>query len=71
MAKTWYNQLSLNTLKLMQVNKAVAGFHLSHLTDEQLITGTMAKLLELYEQGKIKPRIDSCFHFEEVSLKRF
>ncbi|XP_037320013.1 synaptic vesicle membrane protein VAT-1 homolog [Pungitius pungitius] len=67
MAKTWYNQLSLNTLKLMQVNKSVGGFHLGYLTDEELISRTMIKLLELYGQGKIKPRIDSCYHFEEVT----
>uniref|UniRef100_G3NSV9 Vesicle amine transport 1 n=1 Tax=Gasterosteus aculeatus aculeatus TaxID=481459 RepID=G3NSV9_GASAC len=65
-AKTWYNQLSLNTLKLMQANKSVGGFHLGYLTDE-LIGRAMFKLLELYGQGKIKPRIDSCYHFEEVT----
>ncbi|XP_059180610.1 synaptic vesicle membrane protein VAT-1 homolog [Centropristis striata] len=67
MAKTWYNQLSLSALKLMQANKAVCGFHLGYITDEELISRTMFKLLELYGQGKIKPRIDSCFHFEEVT----
>ncbi|XP_026171419.1 synaptic vesicle membrane protein VAT-1 homolog [Mastacembelus armatus] len=67
MAKTWYNQLSLSTLKLMQANKAVSGFHLGNITDEQLITRTMDKLVELYRQGKIKPHIDSSYHFEEVA----
>ncbi|XP_034414182.1 synaptic vesicle membrane protein VAT-1 homolog [Cyclopterus lumpus] len=67
MAKTWYNQLSLTALKLMQANKSVCGFHLGYITDEELIRTTMVKLLELYEQGKIKPRIDSCYHFEEVT----
>ncbi|CAK6956646.1 synaptic vesicle membrane protein VAT-1 homolog [Scomber scombrus] len=67
MAKTWYNQLSLTTLKLMQSNKAVCGFHLGYISDEQLISRTMFTLLELYSQGKIKPRIDSCYHFEEVA----
>ncbi|XP_070783239.1 synaptic vesicle membrane protein VAT-1 homolog [Enoplosus armatus] len=67
MAKTWYNQLSLSTMKLMQANKAICGFHLGYITDEQLVSRTMFKLLELYEQGKIKPRIDSCHHFEEVA----
>ncbi|XP_029383501.1 synaptic vesicle membrane protein VAT-1 homolog [Echeneis naucrates] len=67
MAKTWYNQLSLNMLKLMQANKAVCGFHLGYITDEQLISRAMVTLLELYRQGKIKPRIDSCYHFEEVT----
>lgn len=67
LAKLWYHQLSLSTLKLMQANKAVCGFHLGFLKDEELISQTMAKLMELYSQGKIKPKIDSCFHFEEVA----
>ncbi|KAK5906003.1 hypothetical protein CgunFtcFv8_001906 [Champsocephalus gunnari] len=67
MAKTWYNQLSLSKLKLMQTNKGVCGFHLGYIPDEQLIVRTMGKLLELYSQGKIKPRIDSCYHFEEAT----
>ncbi|XP_054454517.1 synaptic vesicle membrane protein VAT-1 homolog [Anoplopoma fimbria] len=67
MAKTWYNQLSLSTLKLMQSNKAVCGFHLGYIPDEELIGRAMFKLLELYRQGKIKPRIDSSYHFEDVT----
>uniref|UniRef100_A0A3Q3X0E0 Enoyl reductase (ER) domain-containing protein n=1 Tax=Mola mola TaxID=94237 RepID=A0A3Q3X0E0_MOLML len=67
LAKTWYNQLSLSTLKLMQANKAIGGFHLGHIADEQLIRRTMFTLLELYNQGHIKPRIDSRYHFEEVA----
>ncbi|XP_028989129.1 synaptic vesicle membrane protein VAT-1 homolog [Betta splendens] len=67
MAKTWYNQLSLNALKLMQANKAIAGFHLGHVGDEQLLGATMRTLLDLYARGKIKPRIDSRYHFEEVA----
>uniref|UniRef100_A0A3B3BDS8 Vesicle amine transport 1 n=1 Tax=Oryzias melastigma TaxID=30732 RepID=A0A3B3BDS8_ORYME len=67
MAKTWYNQLSLNTMKLMQTNKAISGFHLGYISDEELFERTLISLLELYKQGKIKPRIDSCYHFEEVA----
>lgn len=67
LAKTWYHQLSLTALKLMQSNKTIGGFHLGFLSDEQLIKSTLLKLVELYKQGKIKPRIDSCHHFEEVS----
>uniref|UniRef100_A0A3Q2DPH5 Vesicle amine transport 1 n=1 Tax=Cyprinodon variegatus TaxID=28743 RepID=A0A3Q2DPH5_CYPVA len=71
MAKTWYNQLTLNTLKLMQTNKAIAGFHLGYITDEELFERTLVKLMELYQQGKIKPRIDSCYHFEEVGTLKY
>ncbi|KAK7919555.1 hypothetical protein WMY93_010839 [Mugilogobius chulae] len=67
LAKLWYHQLSLSALKLMQANKAVCGFHLGYLKEEELISETMNKLLEFYNQGKIKPQIDSRFHFEEVA----
>ncbi|KAG9328228.1 hypothetical protein JZ751_015780, partial [Albula glossodonta] len=57
-AKTWYNQFSINALNLMHANKAVCGYHLGYLDGEfELITQVVAKLLELYRQGKIKPRV--------------
>ncbi|KAJ8344779.1 hypothetical protein SKAU_G00289720 [Synaphobranchus kaupii] len=66
-AKTWYNQFSINALSLMHANKSVCGYHLGHLDDEpELISQVVAKLLELYGQGKIKPRVDSTWHFEQV-----
>ncbi|KAL4617738.1 synaptic vesicle membrane protein VAT-1-like [Arapaima gigas] len=67
MAKTWYNQFSINALSLMHSNKAVCGFHLGHLDGEtELVSQVVVQLLELYAQGKIKPRVDSTYHFEEV-----
>ncbi|KAG7459725.1 hypothetical protein MATL_G00213640 [Megalops atlanticus] len=66
-AKTWYNQFSINALSLMHANKSVCGYHLGYLDGEfELISQVMAKLLELYNQGKIKPRVDSTWHFEQV-----
>ncbi|KAM6951111.1 synaptic vesicle membrane protein VAT-1 homolog [Aplochiton taeniatus] len=72
LAKTWYNQFTITTLRLMQANKAVCGFHLGHLDDDQFIFQTLGTLMELYSQGKIKPRIDSTYHFEQVgeAMKR-
>lgn len=70
LAKTWYHQLSLTALKLMQSNKSIGGFHLGYLSNTQLLRTTLLKLLELYKQGKIKPRIDSRYHFEEVGSVR-
>ncbi|XP_067088670.1 synaptic vesicle membrane protein VAT-1 homolog [Osmerus mordax] len=66
-AKTWYHQFSIHTLSLIQGNKSVCGFHLGYLDGEiELISQTMNSLLELYQQGKIKPRIDSTYHLEQV-----
>ncbi|XP_013878153.1 synaptic vesicle membrane protein VAT-1 homolog [Austrofundulus limnaeus] len=66
-AKNWYHQFSIHTLSLIQGNKSVCGFHLGYLDGEtELIAQTMATLLDLYKEGKIKPRIDSTWHFEQV-----
>ncbi|KAB5553800.1 hypothetical protein PHYPO_G00042860 [Pangasianodon hypophthalmus] len=65
-AKTWYQQFSIHTLSLCQSNRAVCGFHLGYL-DTELVIDVMNSLLELYQEGKIKPRIDSTYHLEQVA----
>ncbi|XP_059413815.1 synaptic vesicle membrane protein VAT-1 homolog [Carassius carassius] len=66
-AKTWYQQFSVHTLSLIQGNRSVCGFHLGYLDSEtELITQAMAVVVDLYRQGKIKPRIDSTYHLEQV-----
>ncbi|XP_067397515.1 synaptic vesicle membrane protein VAT-1 homolog [Emydura macquarii macquarii] len=68
MAKTWWNQFSINALQLLHLNKAVAGYHLGYMDEEfELIGGVVAKLVGLYSQGKIKPKIDSVWPFEQVA----
>ncbi|XP_029109919.1 synaptic vesicle membrane protein VAT-1 homolog [Scleropages formosus] len=66
-AKSWYNHFSVNVQSLMNSNKAVCGFHLGYLDGEfELVAQVANKVLELYGQGKIKPRVDSTWHFEQV-----
>lgn len=66
-AKTWYQQFSVHTLSLIQSNRSVCGFHLGYLDSEsELIAQVMNAVLDLYHQGKIKPRIDSTYHLEQV-----
>ncbi|XP_036125478.1 synaptic vesicle membrane protein VAT-1 homolog [Molossus molossus] len=67
MARTWWNQFSVTALELLPANRAVCGFHLSYLDDEvELISGVVARLLALYNEGHIKPHIDSVWPFEKV-----
>ncbi|XP_017284955.1 synaptic vesicle membrane protein VAT-1 homolog [Kryptolebias marmoratus] len=67
MAKNWYHQFSIHTLSLIQGNKSVCGFHLGYLDGEiELIAQAMKTILDLYQEGKIKPRIDSTWHLEQV-----
>ncbi|KAF1379795.1 hypothetical protein PFLUV_G00179730 [Perca fluviatilis] len=66
-AKNWYHQFSIHTLSLIQGNKSVCGFHLGYLDGEmELITQAMNTILDLYKEGKVKPRIDSTWHLEQV-----
>ncbi|KAL7850390.1 hypothetical protein SRHO_G00197390 [Serrasalmus rhombeus] len=66
-AKTWYQQFSVHTLSLIQGNRSVCGFHLGYLdTETELLTQAMNAVLDLYHQGKVKPRIDSTYHLEQV-----
>lgn len=69
MARTWWNQFSVTALQLLQANRAVCGFHLGYLDGEvELISRVVTHLLALYNQGRIKPRIDSVWPFEKVSM---
>lgn len=68
-AKNWYHQFSIHTLSLIQGNKSVCGFHLGYLDGEtELITQAMTTILDLYKEGKVKPRIDSTWHLEQVCV---
>ncbi|XP_074973120.1 synaptic vesicle membrane protein VAT-1 homolog [Phalacrocorax aristotelis] len=68
MAKTWWNQFSINALQLLHHNKAVCGYHLGYMDEEfELLGGVVAKLVSLYLQGKIKPKIDSVWPFDQVA----
>ncbi len=67
-AKTWYQQFSVHTVSLIQGNRSMCGFHLGYLDSEtELIAQAMAAVLDLYREGKIKPRIDSTYHLEQVN----
>lgn len=68
MARTWWNQFSVTALQLLQANRAVCGFHLGYLDGEvELVSRVVTHLLALYNQGHIKPRIDSVWPFEKVA----
>ncbi|XP_014674131.1 PREDICTED: synaptic vesicle membrane protein VAT-1 homolog [Priapulus caudatus] len=66
-AKTWWQMNSISPMELISKNKAICGFHMGHLTGEmELLRSTMLEILDLYKMGKIKPKIDSIWPFEQV-----
>lgn len=69
LARTWWNQFSVTALQLLPANRAVCGYHLGYLDDEvELVSGVVSRLVALYNQGHIKPHIDSVWPFEKVSV---
>ncbi|XP_006832761.1 PREDICTED: synaptic vesicle membrane protein VAT-1 homolog [Chrysochloris asiatica] len=68
LARTWWNQFSVTALQLLQANRAVCGYHLGYLLGEvELVNSVVTRLLALYNQGRIKPHIDSVWPFEKVT----
>ncbi|GAA6233695.1 synaptic vesicle membrane protein VAT-1 homolog-like [Lates japonicus] len=69
-AKSWWQVEKVNPIKLYEENKVIAGFSLLNLLFKQgrcsLVRSVMDKLLNLYEQKKIKPVVDSLWALEEV-----
>jgi NADPH:quinone reductase-like Zn-dependent oxidoreductase len=59
--------LQFNPLSLMNANKGVFGVNLGHMWDQgDRIAGWMNQLIQLWEQGAIKPRIARTFSFGEA-----
>ena len=60
--------LQFNPLSLMNANKGVFGVNLGHMwNDGDRVAGWMNQLIELWEQGAIKPRIARTFRFSEAA----
>lgn len=61
----------VSPIKLFDENKTVMGFNLRHLLYQQdgseYVRSTVAKVFELFKDGKIKPTVDSTWALEDVS----
>lgn len=66
--KTWWQTKLVNVYSLCQDSHAVCGLNLAVLSEQepQHMLDVMGHLIELYEQGKLKPHIDSEWPFSEV-----
>ncbi|XP_031558780.1 synaptic vesicle membrane protein VAT-1 homolog, partial [Actinia tenebrosa] len=67
-AKNWFQGVTFNPTKMIPDNKTVCGFHLGRIyTSIDLIRDAMKDLMKLYNDGALKPCIDSVFALEEVA----
>lgn len=68
MLKVMFKMPKFKPLSLLNKNRGVFGLNMGHLWDEtDALDYVSGKLLDLYNEGKIKPHIDSVFPFEKVS----
>ena len=69
----WWQVDKISPIKLYDENKTVSGFCLRTLLFRQgrheLAREIVNKLFKLYSDGRIRPRIDSAWAFEDVSTK--
>ncbi|KAK2177518.1 hypothetical protein NP493_594g02044 [Ridgeia piscesae] len=66
MARTYFSVKNYNPLNIITDNKAVCGYHMGCLGGE-LIREAVIAVLDLYREGKVKPKVDSVWAFEDIS----
>jgi len=55
-------------LRLMEDNRGAAGVNMGHLWGEpEMLLGEINALLDLFREGRIRPRIDSPFPFQQAA----
>lgn len=70
-AKSWWQMDKISPIKLYDENKTIVGFHLRQLLFKQnghgYIRSIVDTLFRLYNDGKIKPQIDSVWAYENIA----
>lgn len=71
LARSWWQVDKVSPIKLFDENKSLAGFNLRHLLYQQdgseYVKSTVAKVFDLFNDGKIKPTVDSTWALEDVA----
>jgi len=70
-AKVWWQVDKISPIKLFDENKTVSGLNIRHLLYQQkchgLVKRTVDQVFQLFQEGKIKPTIDSTWALEDVT----
>ncbi|GIY70364.1 synaptic vesicle membrane protein VAT-1 homolog [Caerostris darwini] len=66
--KVWWQTKNISIRDIVQNNHAICGLSINNIfeTDPNMFKTTLDKIMNLYQEGKIKPRIDSIWSFDEV-----
>lgn len=67
----WWQVDKVSPLKLFEENRSLSGFNLRRLMYQQngvdFVKQTVQKVFKLFQDGKIKPLLDSTWALEDVS----
>lgn len=67
----WWQVDKISPIKLYDDNRSIAGFNLRQLLFKQgrheYVRDIVNDLFKMYNEGKIRPEIDSAWAFEDVS----
>ncbi|KAF6216346.1 hypothetical protein GE061_000687 [Apolygus lucorum] len=70
-ARSWWHVDKYSPLKLFDENKSLCGFNLRHLMyrqdNAQYVAEIFSKIVKLWEEGVVKPVIDSTWAYEDVT----
>ena len=70
MLRSWWQTSSVRPVDLILNNRVVAGFHLTNVRQRLPIRyrHALLHLVDMYQKGLIKPRIDSVWTFSQVCI---
>lgn len=69
--RTWYRCFSTNSISILSTNKSIAGYHLGYLlqdlaNNKDVALNTISELFRLYDEGALKPQVDTIFPFSKI-----
>lgn len=69
-ARSWWQVDKVSPIKLFDENKSLAGLNLRHLLFQhggaEFVRGALQKVFKLWQDGKVKPLVDSTWALEDV-----
>ncbi|MBA45721.1 MAG: alcohol dehydrogenase, partial [Euryarchaeota archaeon] len=65
--KMWWQMPKFDPLRMMNSNKSVFGVHLGTWEKDEIMIEQMQDIVNMYQNGKLSPIIDSIFKLDDVS----
>ncbi len=65
--KMWFQTPKFDPLRMMNSNKSVFGVHLGTWEKEEIMKEQMKDIVNMYQNGKLSPVVDSIFKLDDVS----